>query len=70
MALSFVASVCTFVEMAKFFGEALTPWTMLFTHVIKLTCSLAILSLDVVVYVQRHDRHYSMVGLGLDCAFM
>lgn len=44
---------------------------MLFTHIIKLTCALAILALDVVVYVQiSHEKHYSLVGLGLDCGFM
>ncbi|KAK7433382.1 hypothetical protein QQZ08_000322 [Neonectria magnoliae] len=70
VALAFVASLCTFVEVAKYFAESLTPWTMLFTHVIKLTCASAVLALDVVVYVQRHDRHYSLVGLGLDSAFI
>lgn len=56
--------------MIKYFAEALTPWSMLFTHVIKLTCATAIMALDIVVYIQRHDRHYSLVGLGLDGAFM
>ncbi|KAF7547622.1 hypothetical protein G7Z17_g7598 [Cylindrodendrum hubeiense] len=70
VSLAFVASICTFVEIAKYFSESLTPWTMLFTHIIKLTCASAILALDVVVYVQRHDRHYSLIGLGLDCGFI
>lgn len=43
---------------------------MLFTHVIKLTCALSTLILDIVVYVQKHDKHYSLVALGLDCGFM
>ncbi|KAF4465777.1 hypothetical protein FALBO_7371 [Fusarium albosuccineum] len=68
--LWFVASLCTFVEVAKYYAEALTPWTMLFTHVIKLTCALATLILDIVVYVQKHDKHYSLVALGLDCVFI
>ncbi|KAH8735220.1 hypothetical protein BGZ61DRAFT_528426 [Ilyonectria robusta] len=68
--LAFVASVCTFYEIAKYSAESLTPWTMLFTHVMKLTCASAILALDVVVYVQRHDRHYSLIGLGLDGGFI
>ncbi|KAM5351771.1 hypothetical protein ACJ41O_004494 [Fusarium nematophilum] len=68
--LWFVASLCTFVEIAKYFAESLTPWTMLFTHVIKLTCAIATLALDIVVYEQRHDRHYSLIALGLDCAFI
>ncbi|KAF4339251.1 hypothetical protein FBEOM_6843 [Fusarium beomiforme] len=70
VALWFVASLCSFVEIAKYFAEALTPWTMLFTHVIKLTCAIATLALDVVVYTEKHDKHYSLVALGLDCAFI
>ncbi|KAI5462341.1 hypothetical protein BGZ63DRAFT_211343 [Mariannaea sp. PMI_226] len=68
--LAFIASICTFVEVVKYSAEALTPWTMLFTHIMKLTCSAAILALDVVVYVQRHDRNYSLIGLGLDGGFI
>ncbi|KAF4982695.1 hypothetical protein FZEAL_1722 [Fusarium zealandicum] len=70
VALWFVASLCTFVEVAKFFAESLTPWTMLFTHVIKLTCAISTLALDIVVYVQHHDKHYSLVALGLDVVFI
>ncbi|PHH85974.1 hypothetical protein CDD83_10911 [Cordyceps sp. RAO-2017] len=68
--LSFVAAVCTLFEMARLVAEALTPWTMLFTHVLKLTCASAILALDIVVYVLRSDAHYSLVGLGLDTAMI
>ncbi|KAF9764252.1 hypothetical protein IL306_002849 [Fusarium sp. DS 682] len=70
VALWFVASLCSFVEIAKYFAEALTPWTMLFTHVIKLTCAIATLALDIVVYTEKHDKHYSLVALGLDCVFI
>ncbi|KAF4945514.1 hypothetical protein FGADI_11877 [Fusarium gaditjirri] len=70
VALWFIASLCSFVEIAKYFAEALTPWTMLFTHVIKLTCAIATLALDIVVYTEKHDKHYSLVALGLDCAFI
>lgn len=68
--LSLVASICTFFEIYRYFAESLTPWTMLFTHVIKLTCAVAIMVLDIIVYTQRHDRHYSLIGLGIDAAFM
>ncbi|PNY27265.1 Uncharacterized protein TCAP_02815 [Tolypocladium capitatum] len=71
--MSFVAAICTLVEIGRFVGASLTPWTMLFTHVVKLTSASAILALDVVVYVQRSDaRHHSLVvlGLGLDVALM
>ncbi|WZH44744.1 uncharacterized protein QYS62_005772 [Fusarium acuminatum] len=70
VALWFVASLCSFVEIAKYFAESLTPWTMLFTHIIKLTCAIATLALDVVIYTEKHDKHYSLVALGLDGAFI
>ncbi|GJN71280.1 hypothetical protein PLICBS_005343 [Purpureocillium lilacinum] len=70
IAMSFIVALCTFVEIAKFVSESLTPWTMLFTHVIKLTCAAAILALDVVVYIQRSDAHYSLVGIALDAALI
>ncbi|UNI17691.1 hypothetical protein JDV02_004015 [Purpureocillium takamizusanense] len=68
--MSFIVVLCTFFEIVKFVSESLTPWTMLFTHVIKLTCAAAILALDVVVYIQRSDAHYSLVGIGLDAALI
>ncbi|QUC21153.1 uncharacterized protein UV8b_05396 [Ustilaginoidea virens] len=67
VAMSFIAAVCTLVEIGRYVAEALTPWTMLFTHIIKLTCASAILALDVVVYSQRKE-YQSLVGLGLDIA--
>jgi len=68
--LSLLSVILTFVEVAKLGSETLTPWTMLFNNVIKLVCAFAILSLDVVVYSQRTDGYYSVVGLALDCVFM
>ncbi|TWU78226.1 hypothetical protein ED733_008016 [Metarhizium rileyi] len=63
--MSFVAATCTLVEIVKFTAEALTPWTMLFTHIIKLTCASAILALDAVVYAQRKESQ-SLIGMSLD----
>ncbi|KAG5987215.1 hypothetical protein E4U54_005090 [Claviceps lovelessii] len=63
--MSFIAATCTLFEMVKYMDEALTPWTMLFTHVIKLTCASAICILDAVVYARRKE-YQSLVGLGLD----
>lgn len=60
----------TLFEIARFVSETLTPWTMLFTHVVKLACAAAILALDIVIYVQRSDKNYSLVGLGLDGVLM
>lgn len=70
IALSFVVALCTIFEIGRYFSESLTPWTMLFTHVVKLACASAILALDVVVYVQRDDSHYSLIGLGMDGLLM
>ncbi|KAL7938859.1 hypothetical protein V8C35DRAFT_289403 [Trichoderma chlorosporum] len=70
VALSSVVAICTIFEIGRYFSESLTPWTMLFTHVVKLACATAILALDVVIYVQRSDAHYSMVGLGMDALLM
>ncbi|KAF4774712.1 hypothetical protein HER10_EVM0002654 [Colletotrichum scovillei] len=67
IAFSLVCLFSTFYEISKLAAETLTPWTMLFTHILKIVCSLAVLALDVVVFVQRKDSHYSVVGLGLDC---
>lgn len=68
--MSFVVALCTIFEIGKYFSESLTPWTMLFTHVVKLACASAILALDVVIYVQRDDSHYSLIGLGMDGLLM
>ncbi|TQN64541.1 hypothetical protein CSHISOI_10882 [Colletotrichum shisoi] len=63
---SLICLISTFYEVSKLAAETLTPWTMLFTHVLKIVCSLATLALDVVVFVQRKDSRYAAVGLGLD----
>ncbi|KAG5982257.1 hypothetical protein E4U55_002148 [Claviceps digitariae] len=63
--MSFIAATCTLAEIVKYMGEALTPWTMLFTHVVKLTCASAICILDAVVYARRKE-YQSLVSLGLD----
>lgn len=67
--MSFIAATCTLVEVGKYVAEALTPWTMLFTHVVKLTCASAICALDVIVYTQRKE-YQSLIGLGLDVALL
>ncbi|KAM3512985.1 hypothetical protein MY11210_003385 [Beauveria gryllotalpidicola] len=66
IAMSLVASLCTFVDIARYYTESLTPWTMLFTHVVKATCAFAILALDVAVYITLSEEKYSLVGIGLD----
>ncbi|KAK1971745.1 hypothetical protein LY78DRAFT_699032 [Colletotrichum sublineola] len=61
-----ICLISTVYEVSKLAAETLTPWTMLFTHVLKIVCSLATLALDIVVFLQRKDSRYSVVGLGLD----
>ena len=56
--------------MVRFWGEVLTPWTMLFTHVIKWVCGAAILALDIVVLLQLDDRHYSIASIGVAGVFL
>lgn len=68
--LSFMTACCTIFEMVRYWGEVLTPWTMLFTHVMKAVCALAIVALDIVVLTQLNDRHYSLVSLGLGGALL
>jgi hypothetical protein len=67
---SLVALLLTIVEIAKYSGDALTPFMMLATHVIKLTLAFANLGLDVVVYRQRSEKEYSVVGLAIDCGLL
>lgn len=43
---------------------------MLFTHVVKAVCTTAGLAMDIAMYVERDDRHYTIVGLALDVALL
>lgn len=70
VALSGLATICTIFEIARFIAEALTPWTVLFTHIIKLTCAVALMILDIVAHTKGIDGHYSTIGLALDSAFL
>ncbi|EFY86503.1 hypothetical protein MAC_07446 [Metarhizium acridum CQMa 102] len=60
--MSFVAATCTLIEIVKYMSEALTPWTVLFTHVVKLTCASAILALDVVFMRKRRNTSHLSVS--------
>lgn len=60
----------TIIEISRLATDILTPFLMLCTHIIKLVLSFAILGLDVTVYLQRTDRHYSIVALALDCGLL
>ncbi|KAK0625324.1 hypothetical protein B0T17DRAFT_590934 [Bombardia bombarda] len=67
---STVSLVLSIIEISKMATESLTPFLMLCTHIIKLTLSFAILGLDITVYLQRTDEHYSIVALALDCGLL
>ncbi|KAJ9148498.1 hypothetical protein NKR23_g4793 [Pleurostoma richardsiae] len=67
---SLLSLILTILEIARVTSERLTPMTMLFTHIIKLTCSFAILALDIVVYTARSEGHWSAVGLAIDCGLI
>ncbi|KAI5917411.1 hypothetical protein F4810DRAFT_46354 [Camillea tinctor] len=67
---SFISLIVTLVSIARFIAEALTPLPLVFSSILGLALAGAILALDVVVYVQHADRHYSLIGLGIDCALM
>ncbi|KAI1504061.1 hypothetical protein F5X99DRAFT_68588 [Biscogniauxia marginata] len=67
---SFISLIITLISIARFIAEALTPLPLVFSCILGLALSGAILALDIVVYVQHADRHYSMIGLGIDCGLM
>ena len=62
--------MCTVFEVAKFISESLTPWTVLFTHVIKLACAGGLLAVDVVAHLRKVDGHYSAISLALDAGLL
>ncbi|KAI1771477.1 hypothetical protein F4818DRAFT_204676 [Hypoxylon cercidicola] len=70
VSFSFVSLVITFVSIARFIAEVLTPLPLLFGNVVNLALSSAILALDVVVYAQYADRQYSTAGLAMDVILM
>ncbi|KAJ2898433.1 uncharacterized protein MKZ38_003940 [Zalerion maritima] len=63
--LNLLALILTFIEIGKFAAETLTPFSMLFTQVIKLTCGFANLALDIVVIVEFPQGHWSIVGVAI-----
>ncbi|KAI5863613.1 hypothetical protein GGS23DRAFT_506793 [Durotheca rogersii] len=67
---SFISLVVTFIAIARFIAEVLTPLPLLFGNILNLVLSSAILALDIVVYVQHADKQYSLIGLVMDCALI
>ncbi|KAK3376657.1 hypothetical protein B0T24DRAFT_224978 [Lasiosphaeria ovina] len=65
-----VSLVLNIIEVSRMVTDSLTPFFMLFSQGIKLALALAILGLDVTVYVQRTDANYSIIALALDCGLL
>ncbi|KAI0454714.1 hypothetical protein F5B21DRAFT_231991 [Xylaria acuta] len=70
IAFSLVSLVVTFVAVARFIAEVLTPVPLLFGCILNVVLSSVVLALDVVIYVQRRDKQYSLIGLGLDASLI
>lgn len=56
--------------MAKLAAETLTPWTMLFTHVMKVVICCASLAVDIVWFLEQKDHRYTVAGLVLDIVLL
>ncbi|KAI0195049.1 hypothetical protein F4808DRAFT_331769 [Astrocystis sublimbata] len=67
---SLVSLVVTFIAIARFIAEVLTPLPLLFGCILNVVLSAAVLALDIVIYVQRKDKQYSLIGLALDAALI
>lgn len=70
MAFPLLGVALTIFEVIKMIAETLTPWTMLFTHVLKIVTSCASLAIDIFVYIEHKERHYSLIALAVDAALM
>ncbi|KAI1296955.1 hypothetical protein F5Y03DRAFT_291584 [Xylaria venustula] len=67
---SLVSLVVTFISIARFIAEVLTPVPLLFGCILNVVLSTVVLALDIVIYVERKDRNFSAIGLGLDAALI
>ncbi|KAI1101622.1 hypothetical protein F4804DRAFT_335106 [Jackrogersella minutella] len=70
VAFSFISLIITFISIARFIAEVLTPLPLLFGNILNLALASAVLALDVVVYVRFSEKEYSFIGLIMDCALM
>ncbi|KAI1322330.1 hypothetical protein F5Y16DRAFT_42261 [Xylariaceae sp. FL0255] len=66
VAFSLLSLIITLVSIARFIAEVLTPLPLLFGSILNLVLSIVTLALDIVIYTERADSNYSLVGLGLD----
>ncbi|KAI0429882.1 hypothetical protein F5Y09DRAFT_245540 [Xylaria sp. FL1042] len=67
---SLISLVVTFISIARFIAEVLTPVPLLFGCILNMVLSAVVLALDIVIYVQHKDKNYSLIGLGLDAALI
>ncbi|KAI1820842.1 hypothetical protein F4861DRAFT_34670 [Xylaria intraflava] len=66
VAFSLISLLIILVAIARYIAEILTPLPMLFGCVLNLVFSSVVLALDIVIYVRRQDKKYSIIGLVLD----
>ncbi|EEY23638.1 conserved hypothetical protein [Verticillium alfalfae VaMs.102] len=65
LGLPLIVLILTLIEFVKLGAETLTPWTMVATNVVKTVCACGGMSVDVVMYTQRKDRHYSLLSVAI-----
>ncbi|KAI0487056.1 hypothetical protein F4859DRAFT_510838 [Xylaria cf. heliscus] len=70
IAFSLISLLVTFISVARFIAEVLTPLPLLFGSILNVVLSSVVLALDIVIYVQRKDKQYSLIGLGLDAGLI
>ncbi|KAI1815098.1 hypothetical protein GGS20DRAFT_544914 [Poronia punctata] len=70
IAFSLTSLVVTLVAIARYIAEVLTPLPMLFGCILNLVLSVVVMALDIVIYIRRADKKYSIIGLILDIALI
>ncbi|KAI2631217.1 hypothetical protein GGS21DRAFT_170003 [Xylaria nigripes] len=66
ISFSLICLAITLISIARFIAEVLTPLPLLFGCILNLVLASVVLALDIVIYVRRKDKNYSLIGLGLD----
>lgn len=70
VSFSIASLLLNIIEMSRLISETLTPFFMLFTHIVKLTLAAAILGLDVVAYIQNIEGNWPIIGLAIDISLL
>ncbi|KAK3391427.1 hypothetical protein B0T20DRAFT_456623 [Sordaria brevicollis] len=67
---SSISIALTVAEIWKARSETLTPFFMLCIQIIKTALASGMLGLDAAVQIKYSERHYTIVGLALDCLLL